>query len=291
MPTTLVDSHASPFALDEESLRLVDTLVTSTEDPVENTFAEKQQRLLPQVLYSSWTPPALPGRPEGRKFWAASDVGIFRHTKESPLVPDTFVALDVMPPIHKQGAYFCWDTHKMPDLVVEVVSNREGNELGSKLSTYALWGVGYYAVYDPFHQLTDDELQVFVLEDGKYRLMEVPFLPRLGLGLTLWHGEFEGATATYLRWCDESGALLLTADERLASVCVQHAEEVAEAKSDAEEAKSEAAQAKFQAARAEREAAQAKSLAEEALAQAARDRQDRERLAAKLRALGIDPEQ
>ncbi len=249
MPLTLVDSPASPFALDEESLRLVDGLVTRTDDPVDNTFCEKQLRLLPQALYSSWNPPAPPGSSGRRKFWAAADVGIFRHSKEPPLVPDTFVALDVEPPPNRRGAYFCWDTHKMPELVVEVVSNREGNELGSKRDKYASWGVEYYAVFDPDHEITEDELQVFVLENGKYRPLEVPFLPRLGLGLTLWQGAFEGALATYLRWCDETGALLLTGDERAADAIAR--------------------------------AAAAEARAAEVLA-------DRERLAAKLRAHGID---
>ena len=267
MPLTLLDCPASPYALDEESLRLVDTLVTRTDDPVDNTFCEKQLRLLPQVLYSSWNPPALPGSSGRRKFWAAADVGIFRHSKEPPLVPDTFVALDVEPPPNRRGAYFCWETRKMPELVVEVVSNREGNELGSKRNKYAQWGVEYYAVFDPDHELSEDELQVFVWENRAYRSLEVPFLPRLGLGLTLWQGRFEGALATYLRWCDESGALLLTGDEDAAATRERAAEEVAQA--------------------AER-VAEAQDRAAEADARAATAVAERERLAAKLRALGID---
>lgn len=184
--SALVDSTVSPFALDEESLRLVDSLVTRTDDPVDNTFCEKQLRLLPQVLYSSWNPPTPPESSGRRKFWAAADVGIFRHSKEPPLVPDTFVALDVEPPPNRRGAYFC------------------------------------------DHEITEDELQVFVLENGKYRPLEVPFLPRLGLGLTLWQGAFEGALATYLRWCDETGALLLTGDERAAAADARTAEVLAD---------------------------------------------------------------
>ena len=276
MPLTLLDSPALPYALDEESLRLVNSLVTRNDDPVDNTFCEKQLRLLPTVLYSSWNPPAPPGSPGRRKFWAAADVGIFRHSKEPPLVPDTFVALDVEPPPNRQGAYFCWDTHKMPELVVEVVSNREGNELGSKRDKYASWGVEYYAVFDPDHEISDDELQVFVLKNGKFQAMEVPFFPPLGLGLTLWHGEFEAASATYLRWCDESGALLLTADERSAETRRRAAEEVAESKAQAREAVADAQ------AHAREAVAEAKAQAADAIAQ-------RERLAARLRELGIDP--
>ena len=50
-------------------------------------------------------------------------------------------------------SYFVWEYGKAPDLVVEIVSNRKGNELGDKLLDYALAGVGYYVVFDPFQAL------------------------------------------------------------------------------------------------------------------------------------------
>jgi hypothetical protein len=57
-----------PFALDEEARRAlkqaVDNLVTEDEEPVDSLFSAKQQRLLVEPLYSSWTPPPSddPGR-------------------------------------------------------------------------------------------------------------------------------------------------------------------------------------------------------------------------------------
>jgi hypothetical protein len=39
-------------------------------------------------------------------------------------------------------------------------------------------------------------------------------LPDVGLSLTLWQGEFEGHTDTWLRWCDASGNLIPTGEER-----------------------------------------------------------------------------
>jgi hypothetical protein len=41
----------------------VDEIVTEDEAPVDNIFSEKQQRLLAEPLYSSWTPPQLEGAP------------------------------------------------------------------------------------------------------------------------------------------------------------------------------------------------------------------------------------
>ena len=39
------------------------------------------------------------------------------------------------------------------------------------------------------------------------------FLSQIGLGLTIWHGIFEGLEYDWLRWCDASGNILLTGNE------------------------------------------------------------------------------
>ena len=36
----------------------------------------------------------------------------------------------------------------------------------------------------------------------------------MNLGLTLWDGEFEGRSDSWLRWCDRDKNILLTGDER-----------------------------------------------------------------------------
>jgi hypothetical protein len=109
-----------------------------------------------------------------------------------------------------------WEFGKSPDVVVEIVSNREGNELGSKLADYARLGVAYYVVFDPLQQLGDELLRVFGLREGQYVPLAEPWLEQVGLGLTLWDGEFEGVRATWLRWCDREGNLLPTGAERAA---------------------------------------------------------------------------
>jgi Uma2 family endonuclease len=248
-----------PFGLDEAVKREVEQavqhLVTEDDQPVDNPFSEKQQRLLTAALYSSWTPPPDEAHPdEARSFWAAASVGLFPSIHQPPLVPDVFVSLDVSAPEdwHQNRAYFFWEFGKAPELVIEIVSNRKGGELSMKRYHYARLGVIYYVVYDPTRQLGEEILHLFALQDGQYQPLARPFLPRLGLGLTLWRGAFENKEDTYLRWCDERGNLLLTGDER--------------------------------AERAEERAEQAEERAEQAEGRA-------ERLAAKLRELGIDPKQ
>src|SRR5262249_50880005 len=223
---------------------------TEDAEPVDTIFSEKQQRLLTEPLYSSWTPlpeEEQPDRP--RPFWAAANVGIFPSLHQPPLVPDVFVSLDVSVPDNmfeqSHRSYFFWEFGKAPEVVIEIVSNRRGGELSSKQRAYARIGVTYYVVYDPIRQLSDTALSVFALQNGRYTLLPERYLPLVGLGLTLWQGVYEGKEATWLRWCDTQGTVLLTGAER--------AKREAEARQDAEarlQAEAEARQ------RAEAEVAQ-----------------------------------
>jgi Uma2 family endonuclease len=207
-----------PFDLDE----IVENIVTEDDEPVDNLFSAKQQRLLTRTLYSSWTPPPSEDQPnKPRKFLADSNVGIFFAVHQPPLVPDVFLSLDVAP--HKDWydkahrAYFVWEFGKVPELVIEIVSNRKGGELTSKLKNHARMGVNYYVVYDPEKHLSKEVLRVYELSFGKrYRLRENNRLPDLGLSLTLWKGTFEGIEDTWLRWRDSAGLLIPTGEERAA---------------------------------------------------------------------------
>ncbi len=70
----------------------VDHLVTEDDTPVDNVFCEKQQRLLSEPLFSSWTGPG-----EGRPYVAMSNVGLFSAVHRPPYVPDMMLSLDVEP--------------------------------------------------------------------------------------------------------------------------------------------------------------------------------------------------
>ena len=50
--------------------------------------------------------------------------------------------------------------------------------------------------------------------DKRYRLRKDSQLPEVGLSVTLWQGEFEGHTNTWLRWCDAAGNVIPTGEER-----------------------------------------------------------------------------
>lgn len=60
-------------------------IVIEDDTPVDNIQSEKQQRLLVEPLYSSWSP--------DEPFIAASNVGLFYALKQTAIVPDAFIEL------------------------------------------------------------------------------------------------------------------------------------------------------------------------------------------------------
>ena len=251
----------------------IESLVTEDDTPVDNMPSEKQQRLLTEPLYSSWAGPGA-----GRTFLAAANVGVFPEARNPAIVPDVFLSLDVQ--VHdnfwdkRHRSYFVWEFGKPPDLVVEIVSNQKGNEVGSKRLRYARMGVGYYVIHDPFHRLMRDDLRVYRLRGGRYQRQESPRFPELRLGMRLWEGEFEGVWwSAWLRWTDEHDVLIPMGKER-----AEHAEHLV-----AEEHR--------RAEQEHRRAEQEHRRAEQESRRAEEEHRRAERLAALLRRSGIDPEQ
>ena len=233
----------------------IDHLITEDDEPLDNLPSERQARLLVDSLYAGgWQgpPPDEDGRP--RPFLAAANVGLFATPYESPIVPDVLVSLDVVPqaPIweKKNRSYFIWVFGKAPELVLEIVSNREGDELEGKRRRYARMGIMYYVVYDPARHLGGPTLHTFALREGRYAPID-PWFPVLGLGVREQEGEFEGMRARWLRWHTKDGAVLPTGGER---------------------------------------AETAETRAETAETRAENERQRAERLRQRLRAAGIDPD-
>ncbi len=189
-----------------------DSLITEDDEPVDNMISEKQQRLLTGPLYSSWTGPG-----GGRSFLAAANVGVFPEPRNPAIVPDVFLSLDVQANPNwlrkEHRSYFVWVFGKAPDLVVEIVSNRKGGEIARKRLSYARMGVRYYVVYDPLHEVMRDDLRIYRLSGGSYVRQVAARFPDLGLGMTLWEGEFEEFRRAWLRWTDADGTLILTGQE------------------------------------------------------------------------------
>ena len=193
-------------------------IVTEDEEPVDNILSLKQMRLWHETLRDSWQPE--------RKFISYANVGVFSAPGNPPLVPDFLLSMDVEEPqdleLQKRDksnrSYFIWEYGKAPDLTLELVSNKEGGELGSKLRDYARMGVTYYAVYDPSHFIQNRTLSCFELVNGAYQMMPDAKFTALGLQLVEWEGEFEKNWRLWLRWADLNGEVLRLDKETKAEV-------------------------------------------------------------------------
>jgi hypothetical protein len=250
---TTMDLTSEMLAIEPD----ISHIVTEDDTPVDNIFSERQQDLLKDSLYASWSGPG-----EERKFLGLVNVGLFYAIHAPPYVPDVLVSLDVQLPAEvwekRHRSYFIWEYGKPPDVVIEIVSNREGGELDKKRRGYARLGIPYYIVYDPEMQLSKQPLLILELRGGVYVQMAEPWLPLVGLGVTLWQGTYKDIDATWLRWCEIDGELLPTGIER--------------AEQERQRAERERQRAEREQQRAEQEHLRA------------------ERLAAQLRALGLEPE-
>jgi hypothetical protein len=199
--------------------------------------------------------------------------------KSKSIVPDGFLALGVKPRPNQGGrlSYVLWEENVLPILVLEVVSKNYGGEYDLKMEDYQGLGILYYVIYNPLsgrrglykkHQ----SLEVYKLIDGKYELMEslslqkgMVWLPEVGLGIGCEQGIRGSWEREWVYWYDRNCVRYPTDYER-----VQKAEAIADR---------------------ERLISQKERLAkEQAEAIADQERQQKEKLAAYLRSLGINPD-
>ena len=224
---------------------------------MDNFPSAKQQRLLVESLYNAWKP-----RASSRPFLADANIAIYYAVGKPPIVPELFLSLDVQVAddwwnkLHR--SYFVWVLGKSPDVVIEMVSNRIGQEAGRKLNTYARMRIPYYVIFDPQEQLGGGVLRLYELRGLVYVEMAEKWLAEVEIGLTLWNGVYENKSDRWLRWCDQDGNLILTGSE-----CAERERQRAE---------------------------QEHQRAEQEYQRAEQERQRAENLAEKLRTLGIDPD-
>ena len=262
-PAVEVAASGPQLYLAPEDYPKIDHLITEDDTPVDSVYHEKQQRLLTEPLYSSWAGPG-----KGRPFVAMANVGLFFVPKNPALVPDMLLSVGVQFPedirAKNHRSYFIWEYTKPPDLVLEIVSDRTGDEDTLKKETYAWHRVPYYAIYDPDNLLKGGVLRAFELHPDGYVPRPDAFFPVIELGLTFWEGEYEGTRTRWLRWCDREGKVIPTGRER-AEQEKQHAE--------------------LEKQRAELE----KQRAEQAQRELATEKERAKRLQEQLKALGIKP--
>jgi Putative restriction endonuclease len=207
-----MSANVSTIEHDESVYPDTSLLITEDGKPVDNLFVEKLYHLLTEPLWTSWT------APDGKPFHMMANVGLFFEYKEPPLVPEVMIALGVEPPkdprYKDNRSYFTWIVGKPPDIVIEVVSDKRGREDSEKLRAYERVGVKYYVIFDPDEILNEGVLRAYCLSPDKYRPIDPSRLGDTGLGLTLWDGQYNGVTNTWLRWIDSAGKLVPTGKEK-----------------------------------------------------------------------------
>ena len=188
--------------------------------------------------------------------------------------PDFFVVLDVDSDPSRQGWVTWEEGGRFPDVIVELLSSSTAEvDLGAKKTLYEqVFRTRDYFVFDPFDR---NSLQGWHLDlDRGYQ--PIPPNPQgwvwsnaLELWLGAWDGTIEDDPATWLRFYDPTGTLVPLPEE--------FAQQAAEVERQRAEAERERAEAERERAEAERERAEA-------------EQQRSQRLAARLRELGEDPD-
>ncbi|MGH9831943.1 MAG: Uma2 family endonuclease [Blastocatellia bacterium] len=253
-----------------------DTLIFDDGIPMDSPRHRSQMNLLIETLKMQWA-----GRSD---FYTGGNMFVYfspdQVKNEDYRGPDFFVALDVDGGPERKG-WVVWEEGKGPDVVIELLSESTADfDKNEKMRIYeSRLRVPEYYWYDPI----GGELAGFELRGGRYHPLAADqqgriVSPLLGLRLTRWTGKYDDIQATWLRWETLDGKLAPTRDE--------YAQRETER---AEQERERAAQAEERAAQAEGLAAQERERAAQAEGLAAQERERAERLAAQLRALGIDP--
>ncbi|MBD1926060.1 Uma2 family endonuclease [Trichocoleus sp. FACHB-90] len=230
----------------------------------DGTFVKNWQEHPQSILLTGAILPILEQRHPDENYCIGQDLGIYWRITEPPErgaeAPDWFYVPNVPPTFNGQirRSYVMWQEHIAPLIVLEFVSGDGEEERDTTPMTGKFWVYeqvirpAFYGIYE----VNKASVEVYHMIENRYELIAAnerghyPISP-LGVELGIWQGQYQNTELPWLRWWDAQGNLLLTGDER--------------------------AQQESQRAETERQRAEA-------------ERKRAERLAAQLRAMGIEPE-
>jgi Uma2 family endonuclease len=265
----------------ERQIQTVSRLPTQDELPCDDgvPMETERHRLQMELLINSlvpWLEQQGAGYVSGNMFVYFSDKQLRNQDFKGP---DVFVVLGVSQAERK--SWVVWEEGKSPDIVIELLSESTAAvDKGEKKTIYQnQLKVGEYYWFNPFKS---EDFVGWTLEQGIYQKKDLDVQNRLisqqlGLALVRWEGVFNRTKAVWLRWATLEGELLPTPHEYECRQKEQERQQKEQAQQRAEEAYREKEQAQQRAKEAYREKEQAQQRAEQ--------------LAAKLRALGINPDE
>ncbi|AGY59292.1 Uma2 family endonuclease [Gloeobacter kilaueensis] len=234
-----------------------------SENPEEPGLPDEFHHWQPQLLSQTFRPTTYP--PE--QVFCATDLNLYYDSLNTSYYkrPDWFAVVGV-PRLVDAGrlSYVLWREGRAPIVVVELLSpgtleEDQGETLRDRQPP-SKWEVYESILRVPYYVLFNREAnsyRLFRLEGEQYRELSDDrlWIGTLGIGLGLWQGKFAGVERLWLRWYDARGEWISTDVE----------------------------QERQRAEQAERLARQAEQRAQQAEQRAAN-------LAARLRALGVDPD-
>ncbi|MDM9379625.1 Uma2 family endonuclease [Chlorogloeopsis sp. ULAP01] len=256
-----------------------------SEDPEEPGLPDEFHDLQPQLLRETFCPPDYP--PD--QIFVATDLNLYYdvHHPQWYKRPDWFAVLGVSRLYEQRDlrlSYVIWQEGIAPSVVVELLSpGIEKEDLGQTLREVSqpppkwevyerILRIPYYIVFDRY----TNRLRIFQNIAGRYQelnLIESPIvLPELELSLGLWQGYYQGIERLWLRWYSVAGDWIPTPAE------------LAEQESQQKQLAQQQIEQERQRTEQERQRAEQEHL------RAEQERQRAEQLAARLRALGIDPD-
>jgi Uma2 family endonuclease len=250
-----------------------------SEDPEEPGLPDEFHLWQPRLLDETFRPTTYPAT----EILTASDLNLYYDLRH-PLWykrPDWYAVVGI-PKLYEEKdlrlSYVMWQEGISPLIAIELLSpGTEKEDLGktlriadqppTKWEVYErILRIPYYVVFDRY----TDTLRTFVIQANKYVEQDLTeprlWIPDLEIGLGLWQGSYNNIDRLWLRWYDANNQWIPTP---------------------AEQAQQERQQADLERQRAEQERQQADLERQ----RAEQERQRADLMAAKLRELGIDPNQ
>ena len=235
-----------------------------SEDPEEPGLPDEFHDFQPKLLRETCQSPAYPAQ----DMFMSADLNLYYDVRHIGWYkrPDWFLVLGVPRASNQtdlRRSYVIWQEGVSPFLVIELLSpGTEAEDLGQTLREVnqppTKWQVYEQILRVPYYGLFDrytNTFRLFQLVGPRYKeihLTEQQFwFEEMKLGLGVWQGPYQGTEGLWLRWYQENGDWVPTPEER---------------------AEQESQRAEQERQRAEQE------------------HQRAERLAAQLRALGVDPD-
>ena len=252
----------------------------------DGTFVKNFQEHPQSIILTSSIEPVLQKlHPDGR-YCIGQDSGIYWRLIEPPEkgseAPDWFYVPNVSPLLDGEyrRSYVLWKEFIAPLIAIEFVSGN-GSEERDTTPPSETEKAGKFWVYEqairiPFYVIFDawkDHLEAYQLVSGRYAKMEPNDRGHFAIApMAVEIGMQQQGTTVWLRWWDDAGNLLLTGDER------------------ALQAEAIANQATIAQQQAEAIANQATIAQQQAEAIANQAIQEKHKLEAYLRSIGVNPD-